>query len=79
MALFIVATGLGQANVKWLEWACENMKQRHAWIAGDRHRNGKPHSAPLNEIALYVLRKQLGKHRAKVFTAWLTAIARQTA
>jgi integrase len=68
MAVFSVATGLRQANVKGLEWACVDMERRHAWIPGEKHKNGKPHSVPLNEMALAVLRKQLGKHPTRVFT-----------
>ncbi|MGL6111867.1 MAG: tyrosine-type recombinase/integrase, partial [Rubrivivax sp.] len=62
MAVFAVATGLRQANVKELEWAYVSMDRQHAWIPGDKHKNGKAHSVPLNEMALAVLRKQLGKH-----------------
>jgi hypothetical protein len=29
--------------------------------------NGKPHSVPLNEMALSVLRKQIGKHPTRMF------------
>jgi integrase len=68
MAVFAVATGLRQANVKGLEWAYVSMDRQHAWIPGDKHKNGKPHSVPLNEMALAILRKQLGKHPTRVFT-----------
>ncbi len=68
MATFAVATGLRQANVKGLEWQHVNLAQSHAWVPGDRHKNGKPHSVPLNEMALAVLRRQIGKHPERVFT-----------
>ena len=68
MAVFAVATGLRQANVKELEWAYVSMDRQHAWIPGDKHKNGKAHSVPLNEMALAVLRKQLGKRPSRVFT-----------
>jgi integrase len=68
MAVFSVATGLRQANVKGLEWSYVDLERRHAWIPGEKHKNGKPHSVPLNEMALAVLRKQLGKHPGRVFT-----------
>jgi integrase len=68
MALFSVATGLRQANVKGLEWSFVDLDRRHAWIPGSQHKNGKPHSVPLNETALAVLRKQIGKHPTRVFT-----------
>ncbi len=61
-------TGLRQANVKGLEWQYVDLERKHAWIPGSKHKNGKPHSVPLNEMALSVLRKQLGKHPTRVFT-----------
>jgi len=68
MAAFSVATGLRSANVKGLEWSYVDLERRHAWIPGSKHKNGKPHSVPLNEMALAVLRKQIGKHTSRVFT-----------
>ena len=68
MARFSVATGLRQANVKGLEWRYVDLGRQHAWIPGSQHKNGKPHSVPLNEMALSVLRRQVGKHPTMVFT-----------
>lgn len=68
MAVFSVATGLRQANVKGLDWKYVDLARRHAWIPGSKHKNGKPHSVPLNEMAMTVLRKQIGKHPTRVFT-----------
>ena len=88
MAMFSVATGLRQANVKGLSWQYVDMERKHAWVPGSQHKNGKPHSVPLNEMALTVLRKQLGKHPTRVFTfrgqpisqvntkAWTAALSR---
>jgi integrase len=88
MARFSVATGLRQANVKGLEWAYVSLERQHAWIPGDKHKNGKPHSVPLNDMALSVLRRQIGKHPTRVFTfrgepinqvntkAWTSALER---
>lgn len=88
MAVLSVATGLRQANVKGLEWQYVDLERRHAWIPGSKHKNGKPHSVPLNEMALAVLRKQIGQHPTRVFTyqgkaieqvatrAWRTALER---
>jgi integrase len=57
-------------------------------VPGSQHKNGKPHSVPLNEMALAVLRKQLGRHPTRVFTfrgqtisqvntkAWTAALSR---
>jgi integrase len=68
MAVFSVATGLRQGNVKGLEWRQVDLERGHAWIPGSQHKNGKPHSVPLNQMALAVLRKQVGKHVSRVFT-----------
>ena len=68
MAIFSITTGLRQANVKGLEWQYVDIERQHAWVPGSQHKNGSPHSVPLNEMALSVLRKQIGKHPARVFT-----------
>ena len=68
MAVFSVATGLRQANVKGLEWQYVDLGRRHAWIPGSKHKDGKPHPVPLNEMALSVLPKQIGKHPTRMFT-----------
>jgi integrase len=68
MAVFAVTTGLRQGNVKGLEWTYVDLEHRHAWIPGSQHKNGKPHSVPLNELACAVLQKQVGKHPTRVFT-----------
>lgn len=68
MAVSSVATGLRQGNVKGLEWKYVDLERRHAWIAGSKHKNGKAHAVPLNEIACAVLRKQIDKHPTTVFT-----------
>jgi integrase len=68
MALFSVATGLRQGNVRQLEWQQINLELRHAWITPDKHKNGRAHAVPLNEMAVAVINKQLGKHPTHVFT-----------
>jgi integrase len=68
MAVFSVATGLRHANVTGLEWRFVDLARKHAWIPGDKHKNGRPHSVPLNAMALAVLRQQVGKHADRVFT-----------
>jgi len=68
MAVFAVFTGLRAANVTGLDWKCVDLERRHAWIPGSQHKNGKPHSVPLNETAMAVLLRQVGKHPTRVFT-----------
>lgn len=68
MAIFAVATGLRQANVRDMQWQYVDIERQHAWVPGSQHKNGKPHSVPLNDMALAVLTRQLGKHPTQVFT-----------
>ena len=68
MAIFSVATGLRQGNVKGLQWQCVDLSRQHAWIPGSQHKNGKPHAVPLNDMAMAVLRRQVGHHPTYVFT-----------
>ncbi len=65
---FALATGLRQSNVLRLEWGQVNLEQRHAWVRGIDSKNRRPISVPLNDMALAVLRRQEGKHPARVFT-----------
>lgn len=68
MATFSVATGLRQANVTGLEWACVDLERCYAWIPASKHKNRQTHSVPLNAMALSVLKRQVGKHPIRVFT-----------
>lgn len=68
MALFSVATGLRQGNVRQLEWQQVDLERRHAWITPDKHKNGRAHAVPLNEVAVRVLQNRLGRHDTHVFT-----------
>jgi len=68
MALFSVATGLRQGNVRTLEWNQIDLVQKHAWISAAQHKNGRPHAVPLNDTAVAVLQRRLGTHPTHVFT-----------
>ncbi len=88
VALFALATGLRQSNVLRLEWGQVNLEQRHAWIHGWQSKNRRPISVPLNDTAIAVLGRQVGKHPERVFTfrgnplnstnnkAWISALKR---
>lgn len=68
VVIFALATGLRQSNVVGLEWSRVNLDTGHAWVGAVQSKNGRPISVPLNATALEVLRRQLGKHRERVFT-----------
>ena len=68
MARFALSTGLRQANVTGLEWSQLDMQRRVAWIHPDQAKARKAIPVPLNEEAVEVVRRQLGKHNARVFT-----------
>ena len=68
VVLFTLATGLQQSNVLRLEWTHVNLESGHAWVDADQSKNRRPIAVPLNLKALEVLRRQIGKHPARVFT-----------
>ena len=76
VVLFALATGLRQSNVLKLEWAQVNLELKHAWVQGTQSKNRRPISVPLNELALVVLMRQIGKHPQRVFTYLGNPLAR---
>jgi len=68
MASFSLATGLRQANVTGLQWCDVNLIKKHALIHPDQAKANKAIPVPLNEDAIEVLHKRLGKHEQFVFT-----------
>lgn len=68
MAAFTLATGLRESNVVNLEWSQINMQSKILWIHADQSKNGKVIRVPLNDDAIAILRKQIGKHQQRVFT-----------
>lgn len=68
MAEFSLATGLRQGNVKGLQWSEVDVVRRTATIAGVKMKNGEDFALPLNQTAIDVLVKQVGKHQTHVFT-----------
>ena len=66
--MFALATGLRQRNVLDLEWSQVNLALRHAWVRGTHSKNRKPIAVPLNDTAINVLQRQVGKHETHVFT-----------
>ena len=68
MVLFTLMTGLRQSNVLRLEWPQVNLELRHAWVQGTESKNRRPISVPLNDVALEVLKRQVGRHPQRVFS-----------
>jgi integrase len=68
MAQFSVATGLRQANVTRLQRKQISLERRHFWVSATDHKNGRPHSVPLNQAAMDVLDRRQGYHPTHVFT-----------
>lgn len=68
MAQFALTTGLRQRNVSYLQWSQVDMSRRVAWIHPDEAKAGRAIGVPLNEDALDVLRRRLGRHGVYVFT-----------
>lgn len=68
MAIFTLATGLRQANVRDLKWADVNLESKHAWVHADEAKGAKALAVPLNADAIAVLQKCRGNHPVYVFT-----------
>ena len=56
------------AAITRLQWKQVSIERRHLWVSAEQHKNGKPHSVPLNDVALQVLEKLKGDHPTHVFT-----------
>ena len=68
MAQLALSTGLRQANVTGMKWSQIDMQRRVAWIHPDQAKARKAIPVPLNDEAVEVIRRQIGKHHAAVFT-----------
>ncbi|MGV7120457.1 tyrosine-type recombinase/integrase [Sphingopyxis sp. 550A] len=88
VAVFALSTGLRQGNVLDLTWDRVQLARRMARIEHGDTKNGNALGVPLNDLAMAVLQRQLGKHETHVFTyrgeplrsantrAWRKALAR---
>ena len=68
MASFSLSTGLRRANVTGLRWDQVDMVNRHAWVHPDQAKARKAIPVPLNDDAMNVVARQVGKHRDLVFS-----------
>jgi integrase len=62
------STGLRQSNLLHLEWGQVDLVKRRAWIHPDQAKARKPIGVPLNNEAVEVIRRQIGKHQERVFS-----------
>lgn len=68
LVLFALSTGLRQSNVLTLEWSQVDLERRVVWFYGDQMKNKLDHHVSLNDTAMEVLCRQVGKHSFRVFT-----------
>jgi integrase len=65
---FSLETDLRRSNVTGLQWSQVDLVRRTAWIHPDQAEARKAIPVPLSSVAVAVLRKQIGKHQANVFS-----------
>jgi integrase len=68
MTRFSLETGLRRSNVTGLQWSQIDLVRRTAWIHPDQAKAGKAIPVPLSNVAVLLLREQIGKHSVNVFT-----------
>jgi len=68
MAAFSLATGLRAANVTGLEWKQVDLTRQLAWVHPDQAKVRRAIAVPLNDEAMTLARKQIGKHSTYVFS-----------
>lgn len=67
MARFTLATGLRASNVFLLEWEHVDLINRHLIVPDFKFKADKNFGIPLNELAVQILRGQIGQHERFVF------------
>ena len=67
LVTFALATGLRHGNVVRLEWPQVDLERKVAWIYADQAKAGRDIHVSLNDTALAVLKRQVGKHPVRVF------------
>lgn len=69
MVVFSLETGLRESNVTLLRWEQINLSERIVYIEGDDILKSElAFVVPLSEIAIQVIKRQIGKHSCRVFT-----------
>jgi integrase len=68
IAGFALATGQRMGNVLGLRWQQVDLVQRTALFDGDEMKNGEDHGIALNDVAVQIVRRQIGRHDEYVFS-----------
>ncbi len=68
IAAFSLATGLRKSNVLGLQWKQVDLVKRHAFVSASQSKTKRAIPVPLNEEAVEIIRRQMGKHFEFVFT-----------
>ena len=68
IALFGLATGLRKSNILGMEWSQVSLSRKQAWIHPDQAKARKAIAVPLNDVAVGVIQRQIGRHDTFVFT-----------
>ncbi len=67
IAAFSLATGLLKTNVLGLQWKQVDLVKRHAFVNASQSKTKRVIPVPLNEEAVKIIRRQMGKHFEFVF------------
>lgn len=68
ITLFALGTGLRQSNVVKLTWEQVDLQRNTTWIPGDKAKCQEDIHVSLSLFSADVLKRQLGKHKERVFT-----------
>jgi integrase len=68
MVEFSLHTGLRQSNVMGLRWDQVDMRAKMVIVSAEDFKNGRDHSVPLNDIAIDIIMRNIGRNMEYVFT-----------
>lgn len=68
MTGFALATGLRAANVTGLTWEQVDLRRKLAWVHPDQAKARRAIAVPLNDTAVSIVERQIGKHPVHVFS-----------
>ena len=66
---FSFATGFRQANALQLRWDEVDLVNKQIVIGGDKMKNGHNFGVPIPDVAVEIIKRQIGKHDEYVFTS----------